>query len=217
MAQRKIATIYQISATIFTSLEVIVASIRQLPNAGAMRLLRTNMDTVRGLARDSSKHCKDVENAFVAWYTTIGELRRAVLEKQNSLPSTSLDSHAPLPASFPTHSHHTRHTPPVHSLPPLPLPTPALSVLRDFGRQVADFWVFAPGIEACYRRFYKCLTSGHAGTTDWAFLCSPAGSQYLTALLSELEINYRGCTRNEIRPRFLRTFMGLMIGCSNVS
>lgn len=120
-----------------------------------VRRLQSNMGTFRRLAKDSLVYCEDAHKAFVEWDALLMELRQNVLAKQGEIASRP-----PLPDPPAAVSYLPEPDPPVSSLP--------FSTWnfwrRDYVPHLSDsFWLLVPSIEACFRRLYKCLTSGPGG------------------------------------------------------
>lgn len=146
------------------------------------------MDTLSGtdiLANfEYGAGAQGVGTEFLAWVATIGELHRAVLYKQGH----SLLPIPPPPPAPPT-------TPPLvppSTVPRIPsLPSPNATDLADMRQPISDiqFWRDVPGMEACTRRTYKCLTSRN-NTPDLYLLKSPDGERYISALSKQLELYF---------------------------
>lgn len=87
----------QTTVPVIATLEQIVPSMGQISNSRPDNKMRI----FKALAMNSSQYCDDVERAVVAWDATIGGLRRAVLEVQNTAtrppPAVMTPMYCPLP------------------------------------------------------------------------------------------------------------------------
>lgn len=134
------------------------------------------------MAKESFTYCEEAQEELKKWDGMIKELRGNVLRQQGGTQRPAAPA-APVPF-VPT--------------PYYPEPDPVVSILNfgSFGLNYAPYrpnlahayWVIAPSVEACLRRFYKCLTSA-ADHPDWVLLESQAGVTYLDGLLSKFERN----------------------------
>lgn len=134
------------------------------------------------MAKESLTYCEEAQQELKKWDGMIKELRGNVLRQQGGTQRPSAPV-APVPL-VPTPSY--------------PEPDPVVSILNFAAVDVScgphrptlahAYWVIAPSVEACLRRFYKCLTSG-GDRPDWVLLQSQVGVTYLDALLSKFESN----------------------------
>lgn len=177
-------------------LEDIVTCIQGLPNPRGVQVLQAKLIILARLTDEFGTDVQVVGTEVLAWAATIEELRSAILYKlgHHQLPPPPPPPPPPSP-------------PPVEppsTVPIIPsLPSPSATDLADMRQPISDiqFWRDVPGMEACTRRTYKCLTSTNNtpgtykyrttinNTPDLYLLKSPNGQRYIAALSTQLALH----------------------------